>query len=259
MNFSSGNHTKLRFAALETVFLDAGNTLIGLDLDWVVEELTAVGLELTAERFARGEAAARPVVSAALSGARGQSGVSSFEFYLTEVLTQLGVEDDGLEARVANVSRRLKAPGQDFRLWSRVLPGVPDALAMLHDLGLRLVVVSNSDGSVERGLDAAGLADRLSLVVDSEVVGFEKPDPRLFRHALESVGADPVTTVHVGDMYYQDVVGARAAGIDAVLLDPHDDWDVDDCIKHRSLYEFASTLKRARPGTQTRSNSTSRR
>jgi len=66
-------------------------------------------------------------------------------------------------------------------------------------------------------------------VIDSRIVGYEKPDPRIFEHALNVSGASPETTLHIGDLYHADVVGARAAGIHALLLDPYGDWINVDC------------------------------
>ena len=66
-------------------------------------------------------------------------------------------------------------------------------------------------------------------MLDSHVVGFEKPDLRIFQHALEISGSLPERTLHVGDMYHADVAGARGAGIDALLLDPYDVWTDVDC------------------------------
>jgi putative hydrolase of the HAD superfamily len=62
-------------------------------------------------------------------------------------------------------------------------------------------------------------------------VGYAKPDPRIFEHALSVSGSDASSTLHVGDMYYADIVGAEAAGIRAVLLDPFDNWTDHDCIR----------------------------
>ena len=56
-------------------------------------------------------------------------------------------------------------------------------------------------------------------ILDSWVEKVEKPDPRFFTRALERAGADPATTLHVGDLYYVDVRGARAAGLEAWLFD----------------------------------------
>jgi putative hydrolase of the HAD superfamily len=81
-------------------------------------------------------------------------------------------------------------------------------------------VVSNSDGRVEEALVAAGLRDCFDVVLDSALVGVEKPDPAIFRAALAALGVAPDEALYVGDLYDVDVVGARAAGMEAVLLVP---------------------------------------
>jgi FMN phosphatase YigB (HAD superfamily) len=89
-------------------------------------------------------------------------------------------------------------------------------------------VVSNSDGRVEQALEAAGLRHLFDVVIDSTLAGVEKPDPRIFQAALEQLGVNPDEVIYVGDLYEIDVLGARAAGIEAVLLvepgsdSPHD-------------------------------------
>ena len=81
------------------------------------------------------------------------------------------------------------------------------------------MVVSNANGTLAAHFDRLGLTAAVDLVLDSQVEGVEKPDPRLFQIALARSGASPDTTVHVGDLYHVDVVGARAAGLRAVLVD----------------------------------------
>ncbi len=60
----------------------------------------------------------------------------------------------------------------------------------------------------------------LDFVVDSGAVGVEKPDPAIFRIALERAGVSAAEAMHVGDLFPVDVVGARRAGLEPVLLDP---------------------------------------
>jgi putative hydrolase of the HAD superfamily len=120
------------------------------------------------------------------------------------------------------------------------MPQVPEALAAMRDRGLTLVVVSNSDGTAERSLEAAGLREYLHHVVDSALVGYEKPDARIFEHALRQSGARPGHTLHVGDLYHADVAGARSAGINAILLDPYDDWPAVDCDRAADLWAVAA-------------------
>jgi len=102
--------------------------------------------------------------------------------------------------------------------------------------------VSNSNGTVEEGLTALGLRALLDGVIDSAVVGVEKPDPGIFRHALELAGARPERVVHVGDLHAVDVLGARAAGLHAVLLDPYGDWDDVDCARTADLPALVQAL-----------------
>jgi putative hydrolase of the HAD superfamily len=127
-----------------------------------------------------------------------------------------------------------------------VLPGIPEALSRLVDAGFRLVVVSNSDGTVESGLRDRGLRRFFGPVVDSALVGYEKPDRRIFEYALRVSGAEPETTLHVGDLYDADVLGARAAGIHPALVDPFDDWQNVDCRRFRDVAELQIALCAAR-------------
>jgi putative hydrolase of the HAD superfamily len=112
--------------------------------------------------------------------------------------------------------------------------------------GLRLAVVSNSDGSAEQSLVAAGLRDYFHAVMDSFLVGHEKPDPRIFERAIELCAADPARTIHVGDLYAADVVGARAAGLHPVLLDPFGDWHEVDCVTLPDIGSLGDAVLRAR-------------
>jgi HAD superfamily hydrolase (TIGR01549 family) len=138
-------------------------------------------------------------------------GRDTFSVYVDLVLRRvLELEDGARAALVSELVPRIRFPGRSLELWSAVLPGVPEALVRLREAGFRLVVVSNADGTVEEGLTRAGLRPHLHAVVDSQVVGFEKPDPRIFSHALGLFSSDPARTLHVGDMYAADIVGARA-------------------------------------------------
>ena len=84
-----------------------------------------------------------------------------------------------------------------------------EALARLRAAGIRLGIVSNSDGRVEQALEAAGLRDYFDVVVDSALVGVEKPDPAIFRAALDALGVAAGEALYVGDLYEVDVLGAR--------------------------------------------------
>jgi putative hydrolase of the HAD superfamily len=103
-------------------------------------------------------------------------------------------------------------------------------------------MISNSDGSIERMITEQGLAPYFRFVLDSRVVGVEKPDPRIFHMALERAEVGPAEAVYIGDLYSIDVVGSRAAGLDAILLDPAGLWGHVDCPKARDLSEAATII-----------------
>jgi putative hydrolase of the HAD superfamily len=154
--------------------------------------------------------------------------------YLRYVLLHLGIED---EAEAEDLARWRRAYNQPVGLWNRPSVEAGAALRRVKAAGLVAGVVSNSNGSVRSALERAGLAGHLDFVIDSAVVGVEKPDPRIFRLALEAAGVPPVAARYVGDLYSVDVVGARQAGLDAVLLDPRGYWGPRDCPLARGLLD----------------------
>jgi putative hydrolase of the HAD superfamily len=101
----------------------------------------------------------------------------------------------------------------------RPYPEAVPALTALRGRGLRLVAVSNWDCSLGTVLERCGLAELLDGAISSAEAGAPKPDPAIFVSALELVGCEPAEALHVGDTREEDVVGARAAGIRALLLD----------------------------------------
>lgn len=235
---------------IKTIFLDAGNTLVSMDFEWILHTLEPFGLSCTVDQLIRAEAASRPVVSKELVRLKSTESGDTFRFYVKTILEKLPentLPDRENKVHILNaILPILKAPGLATRLWSYILPGVPEALTILNDKGFQLAVVSNSDGSVEKGLHDIGLGKYFQAIIDSHVFGYEKPDPRLFKRALTMCDTDPNQTIHVGDMYDTDVIGARSAGIHAVLLDPYNDWDVHDCPSHPDILSFARFLKKRR-------------
>ncbi|MFP3941036.1 MAG: HAD-IA family hydrolase [Thermoanaerobaculia bacterium] len=100
-----------------------------------------------------------------------------------------------------------------------LFPDAPPALEALVERGVARAVVSNWDERLPRLLEAVGLAGRLDAIVHSSAVGYEKPDPRVFRAALERLEVEAGEALHVGDRLKEDVEGAVALGMRGVLLD----------------------------------------
>ena len=194
------------------MLFDAGNTLLFLDYARMAEAVgTTVGMRLSGDLLARGA----PAAALRMEEARGADRDRAAAF-LDALFGEAGVPAERLpDARAA--LERLHA---ERHLWSGIAPDTHDALTRLRASGLRLGVVSNRDGRVEEALRAAGLLPYFDVIVDSTLAGVEKPDPAIFRPALEALGVRPEETVYVGDLYDVDVAGARAAGMTAILFAP---------------------------------------
>lgn len=149
--------------------------------------------------------------------------------YLLEYVAACGVPDGACDALATEMAQAIAGFG-----WTHVGPRVTAALRDIAALSIPLAVVSNSDGSVQAELYRLGVcyaADgvaapaegiRVEVVLDSAVVGVAKPDPEIFRIALERLGVPAGQEVlHVGDSLRYDVAGALAAGIRPVHLDPY--------------------------------------
>ena len=130
------------------------------------------------------------------------------------LLERLGVRDE-LDARAAFITEEFsKRAGR----WS-VYPEVPEVLAALQARGLPLAVISNWDPGLSGLLERLGLRAAFRVVIGSADAGVSKPDPQIFGLATAALGVAPGQTVHVGDLYEYDILGARAAGLIPVLLE----------------------------------------
>jgi putative hydrolase of the HAD superfamily len=122
---------------------------------------------------------------------------------------------------------------------------LPDALPALDALaarGVALGVVSNWDCSLPDLLAELGVADRFAAVSVSAVVGAAKPDPAIFADALGRLGVPADRALHCGDRPDADCVGARRAGLRAVLIDRLGTAADGDCPRVDSLGRLAALV-----------------
>lgn len=231
------------YRQITTLFLDAGNTLISVDFEWISRELAKMGFMCDSRVLERAESAARPAISSQLANIKQSQDMEGRAFYFENILEALpdgSVPEPGRIKRIAaSLATVLFPEGNSIRLWSRVMPGVRKALNRFQELGLNLHVISNSDGTVEESLVRQNLRPYFDLVIDSHVVGMVKPDPEIFRLGLKQSGTRPYEALYVGDIYSVDIAGANSAGMHAVLLDPNSDWPEVDCVRATDLLALA--------------------
>jgi putative hydrolase of the HAD superfamily len=201
-------------SGLRAVLLDAGGTLIHPDHEFILERLADAGVAADAEAYGAARRHAQAAVGDILRSSDPGTDETRARAWFVALLSRLGCPPHHLPA----IGEAIRERHREGRLWVRPADGTRETLEALRDAGLRLGVVSNADGRVARYLENAGLADCFEVIIDSGIEGVEKPDPRIFEIACQRMGAAPEEVVYVGDIYEVDVLGARAAGIRAILL-----------------------------------------
>lgn len=225
---------------LRAVFFDAGNTLLSLDYGAIVEALKREDFVVSQDEVWQAECRARVKLDPFLARAEVRETPEIFALYM-----RLSCEEMGLPwgEKTERVLAELREINRRDNLWrGGVVPGAKEVLAALGEKGYLLGVISNADGRLEAILTEKGLAKHLSAIVDSHVVGIEKPDPRIFQLALAMIDVHPAQALYVGDFYSLDIVAARHAGLNAILLDPLGAWPPLDCVKIKDLFEVPTLL-----------------
>lgn len=237
--------TSTRISALpvdaQAVLVDVGFTMAVYDPERMSQLLSGLGVLVRPERILSSQSAIRRELShSSWAFAPKGEGKTKGEDFFHRILTLAGAESSALGLREAAV--HLWQQHLDDNLWSSVLPGVPEALALMQSKGLRLAVISNAEGTIDALLRRIGLRDHFELVFDSTVVGVAKPDPQIFNLALQSLGLPRQRVIMVGDSVAADVQGAWSAGITAALIDPLDLHPTCVAPRFPDLLAFANAL-----------------
>ena len=206
---------------VDLLCLDAGNTVIFLDHARIARWLGTHEHAVEAARLvvAEGEAKRLQETTGLLPFAwEGQAapGARAWGAMLGTTMTRAGVDQDVVQDLLPLLWKEHVA----WNLYSRVPDGLGDALDTLRAGGARVAIVSNSEGMLEALFEKLGILRHFDAVLDSGKLGVEKPDPRIFEAALARFGTPASRALHLGDTYATDVLGARAAGLRAALIDP---------------------------------------
>jgi putative hydrolase of the HAD superfamily len=206
-------------APLRAVFLDVGETLMRPDPTWehvYLRALDKFGVEVELDAL---QVALRRVYQGGGYGFDGTFEPTPEHSHRRLVeMDRYAFDELELEPLPDEFFVHLAELFRDPATW-QVFPDVLPALEALKARGLIVGAVSNWAWQLPELLDGLGLGRYLDFVAASARVGFDKPHPGIFTWALEQAGVPADTVLHVGDHLDADVAGARALGIDAVLVD----------------------------------------
>lgn len=230
---------------IEIVFFDAGGTMLdphpsfaelfarvcnengrsvsAADVGSVQERLAPHLVELVAEAGLDEGPSLSPEASLAF-----------WSFTYRRFLESLGIVDEDL---VGKLYERFSAPSS-YRLYDDVIP----TLTELAEAGYRLGVISNFDGWLEKMLIEMEIHHTFDVSVISGIEGVEKPDPAIYRLAVERAGVDADASVHVGDSPTMDIEPARDAGMSTVLIDRVGRYPDASGVRIRTLKELLEVV-----------------
>jgi putative hydrolase of the HAD superfamily len=227
---------------LRAVFLDIGDTVLRANPSW--EGVYTLALDeygVSIEPNALRDALRNTYHHGGYGFEQGFEATPETSFRRTVEMDQRALSALGIGQMPAEFFRRLSELFMLVSSW-HVFPDAIPALQGLHERGLVVGAVSNWIWQLPELLHSLELVSQFDFVAASARVGYEKPHPEIFRHALREAGVAPEEAIHVGDHVDADVLGAQSAGISPVLIDRRErftDADVPDGVPLiRSLSEL---------------------
>jgi putative hydrolase of the HAD superfamily len=201
---------------VKAVLLDALGTLVRLEppAPRLRTQLAGLGVEVTEEQAAHAIAAEIAYYRSHLELGRDVRSLAELRRACAEVLATALPATPQMQAVDLGALTAALLASLEFTPFDDVQP----ALTAWRERGLRLVVVSNWDVSLHEVLDRVGIAPLLDGILTSAEAGVSKPSAAIFARALRLAESGPSEALHVGDSFAEDVVGARAGGIEPVLL-----------------------------------------
>jgi putative hydrolase of the HAD superfamily len=217
----------------KAILFDLGGTLLYPDFPFLAEQLRQRGQEIHLDQFLYALSVASNRMDAYMQ-VHATTDATRVPVYITYLLEALEVQTG-----IADLVDKVIIPRhQTVNFWNYILEGTLPLLGRLRER-YRLAMISNSDGRAEGKAAQYGIRPYLEFVMDSHLVGVEKPDPRIFHLACRQMDLPPADCVYVGDIYSIDVLGAEAAGLHPVLID-RTGTPRKDCQVIRDVFELES-------------------
>jgi putative hydrolase of the HAD superfamily len=226
---------------IKAVFFDLYQTLVHYrptQAELEAEALNSLGFKtpaaalelpiLTANEILYKEMAGRP-----LSKRSREEIAALYTEYQRTVLKEAGIKAE--EKVVLKLLAMMQQAHMDLVVYDDALPVLTD----IKQRGLVTGLISNIEKNMNETIEKLGIASKLDIIVTSLDAGAAKPQPEIFRYALKKVRVQPSESIYVGDQYQVDMAGAKAAGMQGILLDRVGYYRQKlDCPKIKSLKEI---------------------
>ncbi len=160
--------------------------------------------------------------------------------YSYRQLLALGLSDENAATYAPQLHTFMK---DHYKPEDWIPPNTHQVLPQLINLGYTLAVVSNRTQPYDDYLAEKGIQHYFRFSLAAGTIGIWKPDVGIFEHAIQKLNHAPQQVLYVGDNYYADVVGARAAGLQPMLIDPDGLFENPDCPVISSIEEIVTWLE----------------
>lgn len=207
---------------MRAVSFDFGQTLAELDHDFLARRVLGFGGELDSQAAREATVVAWHAYGAAKSLGHARAWRAMIlEFLRAGRVHKLrGEADPDYPEKLAQL---LWDAQPEQNLWRRPIPGMFELALELSTRKIPIAIISNSEGRLAELVREMGHEALFPVIADSGRLGIDKPDARIFQHTAELLGVPLAELLHVGDAWEADVLGARAAGAQAIWFAPSDD------------------------------------
>jgi len=155
--------------------------------------------------------------------------------YAVRQLTALGFPPDQAEKYAPDLHTHMS---ENYNPQDVIPDDVPVTLDWLREHDFTVGLVTNRSDPIDEYVEKTGLVNHLDFYFTAGEIGTWKPKPEIFYYALGMANAKPEQAAYVGDNYYADIIGARAANIQPILIDPEDIFPEADCPTIRKIGEL---------------------
>jgi putative hydrolase of the HAD superfamily len=233
------------FAMVKAVFFDLYQTLVCYEPpreELQAKALGEFGIEVKPEVLRRplvmaDEYIYQELARASLSQRSKEEQMALWAQYERILLKEAGVKAD--KQLILGLLGKMRQFKMKLVLFDDVMPALTD----LKRRGLVLGLISNIDRDMTATFNELGLSPLLQVMVTSQEVGFNKPQPEIFQEALKRAGVRAPEVIYVGDQYQIDVVGANRVGMKGIFLDRGGYFaEIADCPRIQSLTQIKEFL-----------------